>query len=237
MPNATRWHAVVPELRSIETSERSSLAFFIRALIIGLVAFLTLVDLFATQAILPLLTRAYGVSPGEMGLAVNATTLGMAIASLGIVFFSRAIDRRRGILVSLALLAAPTSLLAYAPDLPTFAMLRIAQGICMASAFTLTLAYLGEHYSAQETAGAFAAYITGNVASNLFGRLMAAGVADHFGLVANFYVFAVLNLAGAILVYFTIDRTPPMQSAAVEQGTVFDALTMHLETGPSARAS
>ncbi len=42
----------------------------------------------------------------------------------------------------------------------------------MASAFTLTLAYLGEHYSAQDSASAFAAYITGNVASNLIGRLV-----------------------------------------------------------------
>jgi YNFM family putative membrane transporter len=51
---------------------------------------------------------------------------------------------------------------------------------------TLTLAYLGEHYSAQDSASAFAAYITGNVASNLIGRLISAGIADHFGLAANF---------------------------------------------------
>ena len=76
----------------------------------------------------------------------------------------------------------------------------------MASAFTLTLAYLGEHCGAIDAAGAFAAYITGNVASNLFGRLVAAGVADHLGLAANFYLFAALNLAGAVLVYFSIQR-------------------------------
>ena len=81
----------------------------------------------------------------------------------------------------------------------------------MAAAFTLTLAYLGEHYSAADSAGAFAAYITGNVASNLIGRLISAGVADHFGLAANFYFFAVLNLLGAVLVYFTVEKTPPMQ--------------------------
>jgi YNFM family putative membrane transporter len=38
------------------------------------------------------------------------------------------------------------------------------QGLCMASAFTLTLAYLGENTSPGETASVFAAYITGNVA-------------------------------------------------------------------------
>ena len=119
-----------------------------RTLLIGLIAFLTVIDLFGTQAILPALTRAYGVTPAAMGLAVNASTFGMAVAGLGVAYFSRRIDRRRGILASLALLAVPTALLASAPDLATFALLRVAQGLCMASAFTLTLAYLGEHCDA-----------------------------------------------------------------------------------------
>ena len=83
------------------------------------------------------------------------------------------------------------------PNLTIFTLLRVTQGLCMAAAFTLTLAYLGEHYSAADSASAFAAYITGNVASNLIGRLISAAVADHFGLAANFYFFAVLNLLGA----------------------------------------
>ena len=45
----------------------------------------------------------------------------------------------------------------------------------MSAAFTLTLAYLGERCSAGDAAGALAAYVTGNVASNLFGRLLSAG--------------------------------------------------------------
>jgi predicted MFS family arabinose efflux permease len=176
--------------------------------VIALIAFLTLVDLFATQAILPPLTRAYGVSPAAMGLAVNAATLGMAVASLAVALLSARIDRKRGILASLALLSVPTLLLAVAPDLATFAVLRIVQGLLMATAFTLTLAHLGERCGRREAAGAFAAYITGNVASNLVGRLMSAAVADHFGLSINFAVFAALNLSGAVLVHFAIDRTP-----------------------------
>ena len=56
----------------------------LRAFTIGLTAFLTVVDLFATQAILPALTRAYGVTPAEMGFAVNATTVGMAAGGLAV---------------------------------------------------------------------------------------------------------------------------------------------------------
>jgi len=190
---------------------------FLRTVVIGLTAFLTVVDLFATQAILPSLVRAYDVSPAAMGFAVNASTMGMAVAGLAVAFFSRHIDRRLGILVSLTLLAIPTALLAVAPDLMLFTVLRITQGVFMATAFTLTLAYLGEECTASDAAGAFAAYITGNVASNLFGRLMSAAVADHLGLAANFYVFALLNLAGALLVCFTLGRTTPMATEATSR--------------------
>lgn len=200
-----------PLAAAATTADEPSPGLFLRSLVIGLTAFLTIVDLFATQAILPALTRHYGVAPADMGLAVNASTFGMALAGLVVGFFSPRIERRTGILISLALLAVPTGLLASAPNLAVFTALRITQGLCMASAFALTLAYLGERCSAMDAGGAFAAYITGNVASNLVGRLISAAVADGLGLAWNFYVFAMLNLAGALLVYFTIKRVQPMR--------------------------
>jgi MFS transporter, YNFM family, putative membrane transport protein len=204
----------IPAEVTAEVTERHSHSpgVVLRSLVIGLTAFLTVVDLFATQAILPSLTRHYGVTPGAMGFAVNASTIGMAVAGLVVGFFSPHIDRRTGILASLLLLAIPTSLLAVAPNLAVFTTLRIVQGLCMASAFTLTLAYLGEQCSAMDAGAAFAAYITGNVASNLVGRLISATVVDTLGLATNFYFFAFLNLAGALLVYFTIKGVRPMHS-------------------------
>jgi predicted MFS family arabinose efflux permease len=182
-------------------------------LVIGVIAFLTLVDLFATQAILPSLVAHFGVSPAAMGLAVNASTFGMAVAGLVVSLFSRRLDRRRGVVLSLALLSIPTALLSVAPDLASFAALRVIQGLFMSASFTLPLAYLAETCSARAAGGAFAAYITGNVASNLFGRLISAAVADHFGLSANFTLFAALNLAGALLAFASLRRTEPMPAA------------------------
>ena len=68
-----------------------------RSLLIAIIGFLTLVDLFATQAILPTLAKDYGVSPSAIGLAANASTLGMAVAGLLVGVFSRSIERRRAI--------------------------------------------------------------------------------------------------------------------------------------------
>ena len=213
-------------------AEHGASGALLRTLVIGLTAFLTVVDLFATQAILPSLVKHYQVSRAAMGFAVNASTIGMAIAGLTVAFFSRHIDRRRGILASLALLSIPTALLALAPDLTTFTILRIVQGLFMASAFTLTLTYLAEQCSASDAATASAAYITGNVASNLFGRLMSAALADHLGLATNFYVFAGLNLAGAALVYFTLGRTTPMAATGTATRSSVAAFAEHLRNGP-----
>ena len=178
----------------------------LRALVIGVIAFLTVVDLFATQAILPALTHAYRTSPAVMSFAVNASTIGMAIAGLAMAVVGRRINRQLGILLSLILLAIPTLLLSTMPSIPVFTGLRILQGLCMATAFTLTLAYVAETSSQNEAVFAVAAYITGNVASNLLGRLLSAAVADHFGLAWNFSVFAALNISGALLVFVALGR-------------------------------
>lgn len=203
--------------------------------VIGVTAFLTVVDLFATQAILPSLAAQYGVVPSAMGVAVNASTFGMAASGLGVALFSSRINRRQGIMWSLFLLSIPTLLLAHAPDLTTFTLLRVAQGVLMAAAFTLTLAHLGERCTQRAAAGAFAAYITGNVASNLVGRLVAAGLVDHFGIATNFYVFAALNAAGGVLVFFTI-RDAQRRGVPMMAPAPWAAFATHL-ANPALRAA
>ena len=181
-------------------------------LLIAVIGFLTLVDLFATQAILPSLAKAYGVAPAKIGLAANASTLGMAVSGLLMGVVSGSLERKRAIALSLFLLSFPTASLAFAPNLTVFAILRETQGLFMAAAFTLTLAHLAER-CAVRTANALAAYVTGVVASNLIGRLTAAYVASLIGAEQSFLFFAILNLAGAALVTLTLDRNSPRPMA------------------------
>src|SRR5690242_14935728 len=112
-----------PESASAPMREHPTQVFR-RSLVIGMIAFLTVVDLFATQAILPSLAQNYGVSSATMAVAVNASTVGMAFAGLAVTLFAHRIDRRRGIMLSLLLLSVPTALLAVMPSLGVFAALR-----------------------------------------------------------------------------------------------------------------
>lgn len=192
-----------------------------RGVVIGLITFLTLIDLFGSQALLPQLIELYQVDAATMGFAVNASTIGMAISGLTVAWFSDRIDRRKGLWISLALLSVPTFALAFTTDTTVFMILRILQGVFMAAAFTLTMTFLSESCSTTAAAWAMSAYITGNVASNLFGRLMAASLADLVGVSGSFIGFAILNLAGALLAYRYIcprlplpvtERTPPLKA-------------------------
>lgn len=221
---------------SMPAHEHASPSALRRALTVGTIGFLTLVDLFATQAILPALARGYQVSPSQIGVAANASTIGMAIAGLLVGGLARRLDRRLGVWLSLALLAIPTTLLASAPNLTIFSLLRIAQGLCMASAFTLTLAYLGERCSKADAASALAAYVTGGVASNLIGRLVAATVASFAGTGATFYAFALLNLAGAALAFITLTGSKVMPGAVAPGRHLWSAWADHLRDGLLRRA-
>jgi MFS transporter, YNFM family, putative membrane transport protein len=179
-----------------------------QSLLIATIGFLTLVDLFGTQAILPSLAQAYGVKPSEIGLAANASTLGMAISGLLVGVLSSGVERKRAISLGLLVLALPTALLAFAPSLTVFAALRVVQGLFMAGAFTLTLTHLAERCEVR-TGQALAAYVTGVVASNLIGRLTAAFVASLVGAEQSFLFFAILNVTGAALVATTLHRNAP----------------------------
>ena len=196
-----------------------------QSLLIAVIGFLTLVDLFATQAILPSLAQVYHVAPAKIGLAANASTLGMAISGLVMGVISGALERKKAIALSLFVLSVPTALLAFAPNLTVFAMLRVTQGLFMAAAFTLTLAHLAER-CAVRTVNALAAYVTGVVASNLIGRLTAAYVASIVGAEQSFLFFALLNLAGGALVTMTLHRNAP--EPMVRLGRFWDSWLEHL---------
>lgn len=198
-------------------------------IIIGLIGFLTLVDLFAAQAILPTLAARFDASASQIGFAANASTLGMAVAGLAIAFAGGRINRRTGVWASLAALSIPTALLAVAPDLAAFTALRIVQGLFMVTAFSMTMSYLAERCTAAQSATALAAYVTGGVASNLVGRLVSGTLADALGVPANFYFFAGLNLAGAALALSFLKTTAA--AAAGEARSPVAVMVGHLRNG------
>jgi predicted MFS family arabinose efflux permease len=177
-------------------------------LIMAFTSLSTLLDLFGPHSIVPLLAREFAVSAPAMGLAVNAAAAGMAVC--GLVLYRLPLPVRPEKLMSgaLAALAIPTLLLAHAPSIEVFALLRVVQGVFMCAAFAVAIAYISANWGACGSAPLLmASYVTGNVGSNLFGRLLIGTVADHSGWQQAFIILAILNLSCGLALWLLLPRS------------------------------
>ncbi|WP_426424317.1 MFS transporter [Bradyrhizobium genosp. A] len=197
-------------------------------MIVGLTALLTLIDLFGPQAIAPALTTAFRTTPAYMGIVINAATVGMAISGFFTACIADRIERKPAMIVALLLLSIPTFLLGRAPDLMIFAALRILQGLLMCASFTVAIAYVAEEWGPSGGAPlVMAAYVTGNVGSNLLGRVLTGSVAQYAGWRGAFVLLAAMNLAGGILLWIVLPRSERFHRKR-HDGRIVVSLRRHL---------
>lgn len=103
-------------------------------LLMALPGLLILMDFFEPQAIAPPLAIAFHASPSQIGVTVNATLSGMAVAGILTGAFGDRISRKPVTVGALLLLSVPTMLVALAPSVVVFGLLRTAQGLLMCRA-------------------------------------------------------------------------------------------------------
>jgi MFS transporter, YNFM family, putative membrane transport protein len=216
---------------SIDTSETPSgvrPGTFTGALIMALASFFTLVDLFGPQAIVPVLTNAFATTPGRMGVVVNAATLRMAVTGIATACVADRIERKWAMIAALLLLAFPTMLVAFADNLYAFAALRMAQGSFMCVGFMVAIAYIAEEWGPCGAAPVvMSAYVTGNVAANMFGRLIAGAAAQYASWHVAFLAMAGLNLSGAVLLYAVLPHSR-LDRRVASKPSIVTSMRLHL---------
>lgn len=167
------------------------------ALAVGLAGFAAFLDLYATQGLLPLLSRTLHASPLEVSATVSATTTAVALAAPLIGPVADVMGRKRVIVAAAFGLTLPTLLAATAASLQALSVWRFAQGLFMPAIFAVTVAYVAEE-CAGDVGRVMAAYVTGNILGGVCGRFAAALVAARFGWQASFLVLGCLNLVAAV---------------------------------------
>src|SRR4029077_3101588 len=141
----------------------------------GFCAFLTI---FAPQPMLPMLAKAFDVTPGRISLVVTASTLAVALAAPFAGIVADRFGRKRVIVPAAFLLAVPTLLAATAVSFGQLLFWRFLQGIFTPGVFAVIIAYINEERGGGAGA-ATAAYVTGTVLGGFSGRALAALVASH----------------------------------------------------------
>ncbi len=171
--------------------------------------------MYETQAVLPELARAFGVSAGSAGLTISVSILGVAVGSWIWGPASDRLGRRRTLIASCGLLAIPSLLLALAPTFGVLLALRAAQGLCMAGLLTVGVPYVAETFSPRIGGRAAGWYLVALVGGGLVGRLWVAGMAEPIGWRGAFLTLGVTPVVAAALL---AARLPDAPSAAPAVG-------------------
>jgi len=175
--------------------------------------------MYSTQAILPELSRDFGVSPSRAGLTVSVVVLAVA---LGVWFWgplSDRIGRARALQLASWLLVPPTIGVALAPGFAALLGLRALQGLCMPGLLAVGAPYVVEALVPRIGARAMGYYVSALVAGGLIGR---AGVALAAGVVGWRWAvggLALLPLAAALAMRGSlVEAGRPARSGSVLRG-------------------
>jgi YNFM family putative membrane transporter len=163
----------------------------------GLAVFATL---YAPQALLPELSRAFDVSPAASTLAISISTGALAV---GLLVLGPLSDRRgrTGILhASLAAAAVLAVLLALTPAWWALLVLRALQGFALAGLPAVAVAYLREELHPSVSSRAIGLYVSGTAIGGLTGRLLTGVLTGLGGWRTALAGTAVLAVACAVAV-------------------------------------
>jgi MFS transporter, YNFM family, putative membrane transport protein len=161
----------------------------------GVSAFL---NLYAPQAVLPLLAQEFGTGAAQVGLTLTATTLAIALVAPFMGAVADVLGRKRVIAAAMLGLTVPTVGVALAPNLEVMIAWRFVQGILLPPVFAVTIAYIGEEWPPAESTGVTGIYFSAASFGGFLGRFLTGVMADWVGWRAAFLVDAGLTLACAL---------------------------------------
>ncbi len=168
--------------------------------VVWVIGFFAFLNVYAMQAVLPLVMREFAATPVQAGATVGATVLAVALVSPFMGMLSDALGRKRILCSALFALTVPTALLAFAHSLHTIVLLRFVQGLAVPGIVVVLIAYLSEEFRGGGVARMTSAYVGGTVMGGFSGRFLTGHISDVWGWRAAYLALAALNLLGAVWV-------------------------------------
>ncbi len=137
----------------------------------------TFAQLYAPQAVLPLIARDLEITEATSALVISAATLGLAIGVLPWSLVADRVGRVRAMIVAVCGATAVGFAVPFAPTLELMLAGRLVEGLLIGGVPAVAIAYLTEEITKQHAARAAGTYIAGTTIGGLSGRIIAGPIA------------------------------------------------------------
>jgi YNFM family putative membrane transporter len=157
-------------------------------------AFVTFAELYATQPLMPELSRYFHVTPAVSSLSLSAATAALAVSMLWVSGLSDSWGRKRLMSASLLASAFLSIFVAASPNFAALLLLRAAQGATIAGFPSIAMAYVNEEFHPKEIGRAMGLYVSGTSVGGMTGRMIIGALSDAFSWRIAVLVLGVISL-------------------------------------------
>jgi predicted MFS family arabinose efflux permease len=177
-----------------------------RHLAVALAGGCAFINLYAPQAILPLLAQEFHVGAAEISMIMTVSTMSVALTAPFTGAVADLVGRRLMIVIAALALVAPTVMVALSPSLEWLLFWRFVQGLLLPPIFTVTIAYIGDEWPLSEKTAVTAIYLSASSVAGFSGRFITGLVADAIGWRGAFMVIAAITAVFALGITVLLPR-------------------------------
>lgn len=188
----------------------------------------TFLNLYSTQAVLPLVASQFEATIPQTTLTVTATLLAVALTAPFVGSVSDMFGRKHLIVGAAFLLVLPTIAAGLSPSLNTLIAWRFLQGLMLPFIFAVTVAYIGDEAEGADAIRMAGTWSAGCIVGGFSGRAVAGFAASLAGWRASFFTIAALTALGGVIITLTLPRETrfrPIRSVRRSVSSFGDHLT------------
>lgn len=168
--------------------------------------FAAMLNMYAPQAILPLLAEEFGVGAAGISQVMTVNALAVAVTAPFAGVIADLFGRRLVIAVALVALLVPGVMMGFSHSLEALLAWRFVQGLLLPPIFAVSIAYIGGEWPAAEATGVTGLFIASTAIGGFTGRMLTAALAEPVGWRLALFAAAGVTAVCALAVIAMLPR-------------------------------
>ena len=173
---------------------------------IATAGFTAMLNMYAPQAVLPLMSEEFGVGPAAISQIMTVSALAVALTAPFTGVIADVLGRRFVIAIAIALLVVPGVMMGLSQSLEALLFWRFVQGLLLPPIFAVSVAYIGAEWPASEATAVTGTFIAATAVGGFGGRMITAALAEPIGWREALLADAAITALCAVIVIALLPR-------------------------------